>query len=112
MGTAWLRLAAGRDFDACLQPMKGGFNAFEMLPPDDDSEWQPGPEEKWLVDAKIEADNDNNAAEKCLASFSMHDLDPYPSPVLRERQALSKHMICADVAAACWLPIYLFVAMP
>eukprot|EP00439_Symbiodinium_sp_Y106_P060134 s167_g8.t2 len=41
----------------------GGFNAFEMLPPDNDGDWQPGPEEKWLVDAKIEADNDNKAAE-------------------------------------------------
>ncbi|CAE7345801.1 unnamed protein product [Symbiodinium sp. CCMP2592] len=47
----------------------GGFNAFEMLPPDNDGDWQPGPEEKWLVDAKIEADNDNKAAERraCLA---------------------------------------------
>ena len=43
--------------------MIGGFNAFEMLPPDNDGDWQPGPEEKWLVDAKIEADNDNKAAE-------------------------------------------------
>ena len=64
VGTARPRPGHGCEFDTCRLQMIGGFNAFEMLPPDNDGDWQPGPEEKWLVDAKIEADNDNKAAEK------------------------------------------------
>ena len=82
MGTARPRPGHGCEFDTCRLQMIGGFNAFEMLPPDNDGDWQPGPEEKWLVDAKIEADNDNKAAEKGgsqkqgFARLSMYDLQP------------------------------------